>query len=220
MKQHRDLVPLILSMLLLLGIFFLAFLRHDRGINAWSKSPLDMDIIFAGLYAVWILVESPIAKKDVNTAGKSTLDFGTCQAYALGQACTILTALWFPSIWHAPNAAHFVGIFIFIIGILYRLWAIHTLGKFYSHRVRKVEQHQIVDFGPYRIIRHPAYSGMIIAHAGLTLYFFNLVTLAVFFIILVPSIILRIFIEEKMLFEIEGYSDFAKERKRLFPAIW
>jgi len=220
MKQHRDVVPLILSMLLLLGIFFFAFLRHNRGIGAWSKSPLDLDIIFAGLYSVWILVEFPVAKKDVNTEGKSTLDFGTCQAYALGQAGTILTALWFPSIWRAPSAVHFLGIFIFIIGILYRLWAIRTLGQFYSHRVRKVEQHQIVDSGPYHIIRHPAYSGMIIAHAGLTLYFFNWVTLGVYLAILVPSIILRIFIEEKMLYEIEGYSDFAKEKKRLFPAIW
>jgi protein-S-isoprenylcysteine O-methyltransferase Ste14 len=220
MKQRRDLVPLILSGLLLLGIFFIVILRHDRGIGAWSKSPLDFDIIFAGLYSVWILVESPVAKKDVNTEGKSTLDFGTCQAYALGQACTILTALWFPSIWHAPSAAHFAGIIIFISGILYRLWAIRTLGQFYSHRVRKVERHQIVDSGPYRTIRHPAYSGMIIAHAGLLLYFFNWVTLAVYLVILVPSIILRIFIEEKMLFEIEGYSDLAKERKRLFPAIW
>jgi hypothetical protein len=61
---------------------------------------------------------------------------------------------------------------------------------------------------------------MIIAHAGLLLYFFNGVTLAAYLVILVPSIILRIFIDGKMLFEIEGYSDFAKERKRLFPAIW
>jgi protein-S-isoprenylcysteine O-methyltransferase Ste14 len=61
---------------------------------------------------------------------------------------------------------------------------------------------------------------MIIAHVGLTLYFFNWATLAVFLVILIPLIILRIFVEEKMLFEIEDYSDFARERKRLSPAIW
>jgi protein-S-isoprenylcysteine O-methyltransferase Ste14 len=220
MKQYKDITPLILSIFLLLGIILFAYLRHSRGIGVWVECPFDLDMIFAGLYAVWILVESPIAKKDVNTEGKSTLDFGTCQAYALGQAGTILTAFGFPSVWRAPSAVHFIGIFIFISGIIYRLSAIRTLGQFYSHRVRKVEQHRIVDSGPYRIIRHPAYSGMIIAHAGVTLYFFNWVTLAVLLVILVPSIILRIFIEEKMLFEIEGYSDFAKERKRLFPAIW
>jgi len=40
-----------------------------------------------------------------------------------------------------------------------------------------------------------------------------------FLFALLPSIILRIFTEEKMLFGIEGYSDFAEKRKRLFPGI-
>jgi len=41
-----------------------------------------------------------------------------------------------------------------------------------------------------------------------------------FFLILVPAILLRIRIEEKILFGIEGYSEFAKKRKWLFPAVW
>jgi protein-S-isoprenylcysteine O-methyltransferase Ste14 len=220
MKQHRDITPLILSSLLIIGIVILAFLRHRYGIGAWAKYPIDMDIIFVSLYIVWILVESPIAKKDVITEGKQTLDFGTCQIYAVGQACTFLTALWLPSVWHIPLAVHFVGILIFLCGVLYRFWAIRTLGQFYSHRVRKVSEHQIVGSGPYRFIRHPAYAGMIIANVGLTIYFFNWVTLSVFLFVLVPSIVLRILIEEKMLFELEGYSNYAKKRKRLMPAIW
>jgi len=36
----------------------------------------------------------------------------------------------------------------------------------------------------------------------------------------VPAIVLRIVIEERVLFGIEGYSDFAKRRKRLFPLVW
>jgi protein-S-isoprenylcysteine O-methyltransferase Ste14 len=144
----------------------------------------------------------------------------TCQLYGVGQALTILTALWFPSVWRVPNAAHFVGISIFLLGVCYRLWAIHTLGQFYSHRVRTVSQHQIVVSGPYSTTRHPAYAGMIIANAGICIYFFNCVTLFVFLFILVPAIILRIVIEEKMLLGIEGYPEFAGKRKRLFPAIW
>ncbi len=57
---------------------------------------------------------------------------------------------------------------------------------------------------------------MIAAHAGLTLFFFNWVTLAV----LVPAIVLRILVEERMVFGIAGYSDFARTRKRLISAIW
>jgi protein-S-isoprenylcysteine O-methyltransferase Ste14 len=58
------------------------------------------------------------------------------------------------------------------------------------------------------------------AHFGIVLYFFNLVTLLIFFLALLPAIILRIFVEEKTLFRIEGYSDYAQNRKRLIPLIW
>jgi protein-S-isoprenylcysteine O-methyltransferase Ste14 len=219
-KQHRDISPLILSILLVLGIIFLTILRHSRGIGAWAKYPFDADIIFAGLYVIWILAESPVAGQDSKTEGKQTLDFGTCQLYALGQAGTFLTALWLPAIWTAPGVAHFLGFFIFLGGILYRLRAIRTLGEFYSHKVRRMAQHQIVDSGPYRLIRHPAYAGMLIANIGLTLYFLNWVTLAILLFVLLPSIVLRILVEEKMLYAIEGYASFAKTRKRLFPGIW
>ena len=61
---------------------------------------------------------------------------------------------------------------------------------------------------------------MIVANTGISLYFFNWVTICVFLFILVPAILLRIIIEERMLFVIDGYSDFAQKRKRLFPGIW
>ena len=167
-----------------------------------------------------MLVELRISKKDVKTEGKRTSDFATCQIYGIGQALTIFTALWFPSIWREPDVAHFIGISTFLFGGCYRLWAIRTLGQFYSHRVRTVSQHQIVTSGPYRVTRHPAYAGMIIANAGICIYFCNWVTICVFLFILVPAILLRIAIEERMLFGIEGYSKFAKKRKRLFRAVW
>jgi protein-S-isoprenylcysteine O-methyltransferase Ste14 len=82
------------------------------------------------------------------------------------------------------------------------------------------KHHEIVDSGPYRFVRHLAYAGMVTANAGLTLFFFNWITLAIFRAVLVPAIVLRILVEERMLFKIEGYCDFARTRKRLIPAIW
>ncbi|MDY6843416.1 MAG: isoprenylcysteine carboxylmethyltransferase family protein, partial [Thermodesulfobacteriota bacterium] len=179
-----------------------------------------LDVIAIGSYILWMAIELRVTKKDVNTEGKKTYDFMTCQLYGFGQALTILTALWFSTGWQVPDAVHFVGISIFLLGVCYRLWAIHTLGQLYSHRVRTVSDHQIVSSGPYRVTRHPAYAGMIIANAGISIYFYNSVTICVFLFILVPAIIMRIIIEEKMLFKINGYSDFARNRKRLFPVIW
>jgi protein-S-isoprenylcysteine O-methyltransferase Ste14 len=218
--EKRDVTPLIMWLVLFLGIIVLAFIRLHRLLREFSKYQAYLDIIFIGLYLLWMIVELRVTKKDVNTEGKKTSDFMTCQLYGAGQALTILTALWLPSIWRVSNAAHIVGLGIFLIGVCYRLWAIRTLGQFYSHRVRTVDQHQIVVSGPYSVTRHPAYAGMIIANAGVSIYFFNWVTICVFLFILAPAIILRITIEEKTLFRIDGYAEFARNRKRLIPAIW
>ncbi len=76
----------------------------------------------------------------------------------------------------------------------------------------------IVDSGPYRYTRHPAYAGMILAHIGVCLYYFNWVTISVFLLIFMPALLFRIAVEEKILFEIEGYAEFSRDRKRLFTA--
>ena len=218
--ERKDLTPAIMAFLLLVAIVALAIVRQWRIPNLWVKYPVNLDTVFASLYAVWILVETPVAKRDLSTEGKTTSDFATCQIYAFAQAFTFLSALWFPPVWRAPNAAHFVGFSIFLLGVCYRLWAIRTLGQFYSHRVRILSQHRIVSSGPYRFTRHPAYAGMIILSAGVTIYFLNWVTLCIFVFALVPAIVLRIGIEERVLFGIEGYPEFAKRRKRLFPLVW
>jgi protein-S-isoprenylcysteine O-methyltransferase Ste14 len=218
--NRKDFTPALMSLILLVGIAILALARHARVPNLWLAYPVNMDAVLTGLYILWILVETPIARKDADTGGKKTMDFATCQLYGIGQALTILSALWFPSVWQAPNMAHWAGLGLFLFGMIYRLWAIRTLGVFYSHKVRTVEQHKIVDSGPYLYSRHPAYAGMIAANAGVAIYFLNWVTLSAFLLILLPAIVFRIFIEERVLFEIEGYPDFAKKRKRLFPGIW
>jgi protein-S-isoprenylcysteine O-methyltransferase Ste14 len=218
--KSKDFTTLIMWFCLLTGIIVIAFIRPSRMVGVWNDYPVNLDTVFISSYILWMLIELRVSKKDVNTDGKKTSDSATCQLYGFGQALTFLTALWFPSVWREPNAAHLVGICVFLFGVCYRLWAIRALGQFYSHRVQTVAQHRIVVSGPYRFTRHPAYAGMIIANAGISMYFFNWVTICVFLFILVPAILLRIVIEERTLFGIEGYSEFAKQRKRLFPAVW
>lgn len=218
--KNKDVVPLIMWFVLFSGIILLAVVRLNRLYGVWYEYPGVLDIIFISLYLLWMIIELRVTAKDVNTEGKKTEDAITCQLYGTGQALTILTALWFSPVWRVSNAANFAGIGIFFLGGCYRLWAVFTLGRFYSHRVRTVSDHRIVASGPYSVTRHPAYAGMIIANAGISVYFFNWVTLCVYLFILVPAIIMRIRIEERTLLGIEGYPEFARKRKRLFPAVW
>ncbi len=220
LSEKKDIAPLIMWIILFVGIVICGGIRIYRLFKISYEYPMYLDIVFVILYLLWMITELRITRKDVNTEGKKTFDLMTCQLYGMGQALTILSALYFPSVWQNTNAIHFTGLSLFFIAVCYRLWAIQTLGQYYSHRVRTLSQHQIVTSGPYKFIRHPAYLGMIVANIGISVYFLNWATFSIFLLILVPAIILRIVIEEKILFKIKGYTEFAKKRKRLIPAIW
>lgn len=217
---RKDLTPLVMASSLLAAILILAVIRSSRIPNIWIDDPFNCDTLFISLYLVWMLLEARISWKDKNTEGKHTSDSASCQIYGIGHALTFLSALWFQPVWARPGIAHFAGMTLLVVGIVCRLWAVRSLGEFYSHRVRTVTEHRIIQSGPYRIIRHPAYLGMIVAHTGVLIYFFNWVTMCIFLFLFVPAILLRISIEERLLFGIEGYPEYARNRKRLIPRIW
>lgn len=147
-------------------------------------------------------------------------DYGSRELYGLSQCLTILSALWFYPLWRGPGLHQLVGFIVFISGIFIRVWAIRSLGEYYSHVVRTIDRHKIIDTGSYGLLRHPAYAGMITAHLGIVILYSNYITLLIFALLLVPSIIVRILIEEKTLFGIEGYADFARDRRRIIPCVW
>nr|NJM04772.1 isoprenylcysteine carboxylmethyltransferase family protein [Desulfobacula sp.] len=195
------------------------FRMQSRTLNIWVDSGVNFDLVFAGTYLLWLVFEFFVSKKELDQ-GKQTRDFGTCELYASAQALTILSALWFKSRWPLPGMIHLLGGLVFCSGVIFRLWAIKTLGRYYSHIVREVKAHIIIDSGPYGFIRHPAYAGMILANAGVLIFFFNPQAAFFFFLILIPAILLRILVEEKTLVTINGYKEYAGYKKRLIPFVW
>ena len=127
--KNKDITPLIMWLVLFTGIIILALIRLKYISGVLKEYPIYLDVIAIGSYILWMAIELRVTKKDVNTEGEKTYDFMTCQLYGFGQALTILTALWFSTGWQVPDAVHFVGISIFLLGVCYRLWAIHTLGQ-------------------------------------------------------------------------------------------
>jgi protein-S-isoprenylcysteine O-methyltransferase Ste14 len=132
----------------------------------------------------------------------------------------MLSALWFGASHPAVSVVVVAGAVLFVVGFSLRLWAVFTLGRYYSHEVRILADHAVVNSGPYRLLRHPAYTGMIMAHLGVLVMFFNSVTLALFCCAFLPLIVLRIFVEERVLMSVNGYAAFSAGRKRLVPFVW
>jgi len=109
---------------------------------------------------------------------------------------------------------------LFFGGIGLRAYAIYSLGRLYSHRVRTPSENTIISSGPYRFLRHPAYAGMLLAHVGVLVLFFNWFLLVAFCCVFVPVLVRRIRVEESHLLAIPAYRTFAAGRARLAPGIW
>src|SRR2546429_4926984 len=73
----------------------------------------------------------------------------------------------------------FAGVVLFVAGLLLRWWAIITLGRFFTADVTIEEDHELVERGPFRVLRHPSYAGVLLAFAGFALSLRNWAALLV-----------------------------------------
>jgi protein-S-isoprenylcysteine O-methyltransferase Ste14 len=114
------------------------------------------------------------------------------------------------------------GIVLMCAGIALRQWAVATLGRFFTIDVRVQPSQTVVDRGPYRWVRHPAYTGLILTFLGFGLALGNWAALAVAFLVPTAGLVYRINIEERALLDGLGelYRRFAASRPRLFPEVW
>ena len=86
--------------------------------------------------------------------------------------------LWVPLMVFPPGTVWLLavsGLIIYIAGIVFVLWARRTLGKYWglstSQQVKLLDEHQLIQNGPYAFVRHPMYSGWWAAMLGLTLLY-------------------------------------------------
>lgn len=123
-----------------------------------------------------------------------------------------------------PNRHAFAlaGIVLFVAGLLLRWLSILQLGRFFTVDVAIASDHQLVESGPYRLVRHPSYTGALIAFAGFAL---SLGNWAAFLVMLVPiffAFVYRMNVEERALIAALGqrYLDYSRRTKRLIPFVY
>jgi protein-S-isoprenylcysteine O-methyltransferase len=114
------------------------------------------------------------------------------------------------------------GVSAMIGGILLRSWANRVLGGAYTRMLRVVEGQQVIQAGPYRVVRHLGYLGTLLVWLGAALALANGITLTIAGATLLRAYILRMDAEEQMLLDAfgEGYRGYARQTKRLVPHIY
>ena len=66
-------------------------------------------------------------------------------------------------LYHPGNAGTYMLAIVVLLGISFTWWARIHLGRFWSNAITRKEDHSIVDSGPYGLVRHPIYTGLILA---------------------------------------------------------
>ena len=110
--------------------------------------------------------------------------------------------------------AGITGVILTITGLGFSTWARLHLGKNWSSMVEVKVGHRLIRDGPYRIVRNPMYTGIIIAFVG-TAVAFGHVLGVIALIILVVLIWVKIKAEEKILLEKFGeeFKQYTKDVK-------
>jgi len=120
------------------------------------------------------------------------------------------------------NNLNLIGLIIITIGIIIRVISIKQLGRFFTVNVTIRKDHQLIQNGFYKYIRHPSYTGSLLSFLGFGFSLNNWLSLILVFMPILLSFIHRMNIEEKVLTEQFGkeYSDYIKRTKRLIPFLY
>jgi protein-S-isoprenylcysteine O-methyltransferase Ste14 len=129
-------------------------------------------------------------------------------------------ALFSHGIFTPPPALGWAGAALTAIGIGFAIWARVNLGRNWSSRPAVKEHHEFVMTGPYAYVRHPIYSGIMLAALG-TAITSSVIGIGLFVFISI-TFALRMNKEEKIMLELfpDQYSEYQKHTKRLVPFVW
>ncbi len=128
-----------------------------------------------------------------------------------------------PSATIRPAAvADWIGLVLFWCGISLRLWSFHTLGRYFTFTVQTSRDQPVIADGPYRLIRHPGYAGLLLVIMAVGLFIGNWLSLVCLTVATAGALVFRIRVEERALMQNLGdsYRDYAATHKRLVPFIW
>jgi protein-S-isoprenylcysteine O-methyltransferase Ste14 len=121
-----------------------------------------------------------------------------------------------------PGPHRAAGLIVMWLGLAIRVWAVAALGRAFRTTVEVDSDQAIVSSGPYRWVRHPSYTGLLLIVAGFGLAVGNWLALAACLALPLPAVLRRIHVEEAELTRVLGepYLGYRTRTKRLIPGLW
>jgi protein-S-isoprenylcysteine O-methyltransferase Ste14 len=121
-----------------------------------------------------------------------------------------------------PLLSALVGIVVFSSGEALRVWSKVALGRYFTYAVMTSADQPVISTGPYRLLRHPSYTGLLLMTIGAGLAWGNWVGVAALTLSAAIGLAYRIHVEEAaLLLELgDRYRVYAETHKRIIPYLW
>ena len=155
-------------------------------------------------------------------APHSKLDLILIQIFSLG---IVILAPFSDShssgVFNTGNIIRYIGLFITIPGFVLMQAGEKYLAKQFSIEVTLQKDHQLIQSGPYKVIRHPRYLGILIFFTGISLTFRSLLGI-VLVAVLAAVLVWRVFTEETLMHQEFGkeWEEYQTKTWRLIPYIF
>ncbi len=113
-----------------------------------------------------------------------------------------------------------MGFILMVAGLGFAVWARIYLGRSWRGDIKLTPQHQLIQSGPYKYVRHPIYSGMILAIIGTVLVLGELWVLVMFFVTTFAFVTKSRKEEKLLLQQFPGYSQYKAKVKAFLPYLF
>jgi protein-S-isoprenylcysteine O-methyltransferase Ste14 len=194
-------------------------------VNSFAATAPVLRWILVGTAAIWVVLE--LRQSITHRPDGVKANWGNEVLFRLIVGAGALMAGVLSGV--APSAtirpiavADWIGLLLFWSGISLRLWSIHTLGRYFTVIVQTSRDQPVITDGPYRVIRHPSYAGLLLIFLAAGLFIGNWLSLLSLTVAMASGLVFRIRVEERALMQNlgDGYRAYAATHKRLVPLIW
>ncbi|MEI6822726.1 MAG: isoprenylcysteine carboxylmethyltransferase family protein [Bacteroidota bacterium] len=186
-----------------------------------------MNLLFYSIYFLWFLSEVLLnrlirsGKSDKKAKDKNT-EIYLWMAVIFTITISVYISAAYPTLVVYDDRIKLIGLIIIVLGVIFRFIAIKQLGRFFTVNVTIRNDHQLIQSGLYKYLRHPSYSGSLLSFLGFGVSLNNWLSIIFIIIPYFIAVMYRISIEEKALTEQFGkqYIDYKKQTKRLIPFLY
>jgi protein-S-isoprenylcysteine O-methyltransferase Ste14 len=212
------------QLLILAAALFVPSWRWDWAM-AWAFLGVSAAVVIVG--GIGLLKVNPAVVAERTRMGEGTKGWDrvlTVLYGMMGIATLLVSALDTRFEWSGgvPLAVQLVALGLFALGDLFAFWAMWSNAFFATTvRIQSEREHAVATNGPYRIVRHPGYSGWLVCNIVPPLILDSLWAF-IPAVLTVGIILIRTSLEDRMLREeLSGYAEYAQRvHYRLLPGVW